>query len=224
MFARSSKLPDSGSFFVFGPRGTGNSTLLRSAFPGATWLDLLDRALYAELSAHPERLDALVQGGSSDSVVIDEVQRLPVLLDGVHRLIETKRWRFVLTGSSARKLRRSGANLLAGRARTLHFHALTAEELGGSWTFDHALRHGMLPTCWQAADPARYLSSYVGTYLQEEVRAEAMTRSLEAFSRFLVAASFSQASVLSVSAVSRDAGLPRKVTDQRRRDDERAWV
>ncbi len=213
MFARTVKLPNSGSFFIFGPRGTGKSTLLRSGYPRATWLDLLDLSLFAELSAHPARLEALAQGGVSDTVVIDEVQRLPALLDGVHRLIETKRWRFVLTGSSARKLRRSGANLLAGRARTLNFHPLTAEELGDTWDLDHALRHGMLPTCWQERDAARYLSSYVGTYLQEEVRAEAMTRSLEAFSRFLVAASFSQASVLSVSAVSREAGLPRKTVE-----------
>jgi len=213
MFARTCKPPDSGSFFVFGPRGTGKSTLLRSTHPGATWLDLLDLGLFAELSAHPERLEGLVRGGTSDTVVIDEVQRLPALLDGVHRLIEEKRWRFFLTGSSARKLRRGGANLLAGRARTLQMHPMTAEELGSRWQLDHALRHGMLPTCWRDADAARYLSSYVGTYLQEEVRAEAMTRSLEAFSRFLAAASISQAGVLSISAVSREAGLPRKTVE-----------
>lgn len=213
MFARSFQPPRAQSFLMFGPRGTGKSTLLRQRFPNATWLDLLDLGLYTELLAHPGRLEAIVRAGASRDVVIDEVQRLPRLLDEVHRLIETKRWRFALTGSSARKLRRDGANLLAGRARTVHLHPMTAAELGRKWSLEHSLRFGQLPTVYVEEDAQRYLSSYVGTYLQEEVRAEALTRNLEAFSRFLVAASFSQGSVLSVSAVAREAGIPRKTVE-----------
>jgi len=213
MIARSIGLPPTQSFFLFGPRGTGKSTLLRSALPGAFVLDLLDLGTYTELLAHPERLEALALPHMPAPIVIDEVQRLPVLLDEVHRLIERRRWRFVLTGSSARKLRRGGANLLAGRVRTLTMHPLTAEELGDRFDLRHSARFGQLPGAYVESDPGRYLASYAGTYLRDEVQAEALTRSLDAFTRFLIAASFSQAAVLSVSAVARDVGLPRKTVE-----------
>jgi uncharacterized protein len=210
VFARSRSLPTRQSFFLFGPRGTGKSTLLKSAFPDAAYFDLLDLSVYSELLAHPHRLEALAEPRGASRIVIDEIQRLPALLDEVHRLIETRRWRFALTGSSARKLRRGGVNLLAGRARTLSLHPLTAAELGSAFNLPHSLRYGQLPSVYVEADPKRYLASYVGTYLREEVQAEALTRNLDGFSRFLVAASFSQAAVLSVSAVAREVGLPRK--------------
>ncbi|MBM4358311.1 MAG: ATP-binding protein [Deltaproteobacteria bacterium] len=213
MFDRSLTLAPRESVLLLGPRGTGKSTMLRAALPDATYLDLLDFGLYGELLAHPERLEAMVAAGRSRTVVIDEVQRLPGLLDEVHRLLEAKRLRFVLTGSSARKLRRGGANLLAGRARTRHMHPLTAVELGREFRLARSLRYGHLPTACTSDDPERYLSSYVGTYLREEVMAEALTRNLDAFSRFLVAATFSQASVLSVATVARDVGLPRKTVE-----------
>ncbi len=213
MFARSIGLPPTQSFFLFGPRGTGKSTLLRSALPGAFVLDLLDLGTYTELLAHPDRLEALALPHMPAPIVIDEVQRLPALLDEVHRLIERRRWRFILTGSSARKLRRGGANLLAGRARTLTMHPLTAEELGDRFDLRHSARFGQLPGAYVESDPGRYLASYAGTYLREEIQAEALTRNLDAFTRFLVAASFSQAAVLSVSAVARDVGLPRKTVE-----------
>jgi uncharacterized protein len=213
MFARSLKLPAKASFFLLGPRGTGKSTLLRTAFPDAFYLDLLDVGLYAELLAHPERLESLARPNMPALIVLDEIQRLPGLLDEVHRLIERKRWRFALTGSSARKLRRAGVNLLAGRARTLAMHPLTAAELAGAFDLQHSLRYGQLPTAYVEADPQRYLASYAGTYLREEVMAEALTRNLDAFSRFLSAASFSQASVLSIATVARDIGLPRKTVE-----------
>ncbi len=146
-------------------------------------------------------------------MVIDEVQRIPALLDEVHRLIEARGLRFLLTGSSARKLRRGAANLLAGRARTLRMHPLTAAELGERFDLARSLRWGHLPTAQLADDPAAYLASYAGTYLREEVMAEALTRNLDAFSRFLVASTFSQASPLSISAVARDVGLPRKTVE-----------
>jgi predicted AAA+ superfamily ATPase len=210
MFARSLILPPDQSFFLFGPRGTGKSTLLRQTLPAAFSIDLLNLATYGELLAHPDRLEALIAPHAPSTVVIDEVQRLPKLLDEVHRLIEGRRWRFALTGSSARKLRRGGVNLLAGRARTLGMHPLTAVELGSAFDLAHSLRFGHLPSVYVDRDPERYLASYVGTYLREEVQAEALTRNLDTFSRFLVAASFSQGAVLSVSNVARELGVPRK--------------
>lgn len=213
MYSRAIRLPSSRSFFLLGPRGTGKSTLLRHAHPAAFWLDLLDLSVYTELLAHPERLEALALPAKPELIVIDEIQRLPSLLDEVHRLIEQRRWRFALTGSSARKLRRGGANLLAGRARTAAMHPLTAAELGKDFDLARSLRHGQLPSAYVDEDPAHYLASYVGTYLREEVQAEALTRSLDVFSRFLVAASFSQASVLSIATVARELGLARKTVE-----------
>jgi uncharacterized protein len=128
-------------------------------------------------------------------------------------LFERRRWRFALTGSSARKLRRGGVNLLAGRARTLAMHPLTAAELGDRFDLTHSVRYGQLPSVYVESDPKQYLASYVGTYLREEVQAEALTRNLEAFSRFLVAASFSQGAVLSISTIAREIGLPRKTVE-----------
>ncbi len=213
MFARAIGLPPKQSFFLFGPRGTGKSTLLQGAMREAVYVDLLDLGVYSELLAHPQRLEALALPHMPAPIVIDEVQRLPVLLDEVHRLIERRRWRFALTGSSARKLRRGGANLLAGRARTLAMHPLTAAELGSRFDIRHSLKYGQLPGAYIETDPSAYLASYSGTYLREEVQAEALTRNLDAFARFLTAASFSQAAVLSVSAVARDVGLPRKTVE-----------
>jgi uncharacterized protein len=213
VFARSLKLPGAASFFLFGPRGTGKSTLLRAALPHALYLDLLDIELYTELLAHPGRLESLSQPHMPAPIILDEIQRLPMLLDEVHRLIERRRWRFALTGSSARKLRRAGVNLLAGRARTLAMHPLTASELGDAFNVRHSLRYGQLPTAYVEQDPQRYLASYAGTYLREEVMAEALTRNLDAFSRFLSAASFSQGAVLSIASVARDIGLPRKTVE-----------
>jgi len=149
----------------------------------------------------------------SQEVVIDEVQKLPALLDEVHRLIETQGYRFILTGSSARKLRRSGVNLLAGRARTLTMHPFTASELGDRFDLAHAIRYGMLPTVWTSADPSDYLKSYVGTYLREEVQQEALVRNLARFSRFLEAASFCQGAVLNVQSVATDCGISRKTVE-----------
>jgi predicted AAA+ superfamily ATPase len=213
MFPRHVVLPAEQSFFLLGPRGTGKSTLLGQAFPDAVVLDLLDLGLYAELLAHPERLEALLAPHAPARIVIDEIQRLPMLLDEVHRLIERRRWRFALTGSSARKLRRGGVNLLAGRARTLRMHPLMAAELGEAFDLQRSVRFGQLPGAYVEKDPTHYLASYVGTYLREEVQAEALTRSLEAFSRFLVAASFSQASVLSISPMASDLGIARKTVE-----------
>lgn len=213
VFTRSLTPPPKASFFLLGPRGTGKSTWARATFPDATTIDLLEYATYTELLADPGRLEAIAAAAGSRTIVIDEVQRLPRLLDEVHRLIEKRRWRFILTGSSARKLRRGGVNLLAGRARTLSMHPLTATELEDAFDVARSVSYGHLPTAQTTNDPAAYLKGYVGTYLREEVQAEALTRNLEAFSRFLVAASFSQASVLSVSPIARDLGMSRKTVE-----------
>lgn len=212
MFARTLALPGK-SFFLFGPRGTGKSTWLRAALPQALVFDLLDMGVYSELLAHPHRLEALAEPHMPAPIVIDEIQRLPLLLDEVHRLIERRKWRFGLTGSSARKLRRGGVNLLAGRARSLAMHPLTAAELGSAFDLSHSLRFGQLPSVYVESDPQAYLASYTGTYLREEVQAEALTRNLDAFARFLTAASFSQGSVLSIATLARDIGLARKTVE-----------
>jgi len=212
VIARSLKAPR-GSFSLFGPRGTGKSTWIEATLPEALRVDLLDQATFLELSGHAERLGPMADERGTRTVVIDEVQKLPALLDEVHRLIERRRFRFVLTGSSARKLRRSGANLLAGRARTLSMHPFTASELGTRWRLAHAIRYGLLPTVWVEDDPAQYLKAYVGTYLREEVQQEALVRNLASFTRFLEAASFSQASVLNIQAVASDSGISRKTVE-----------
>ncbi|MFZ5478588.1 MAG: ATP-binding protein [Myxococcota bacterium] len=205
--------PPAGSFFLFGPRGTGKSTWVEAALPNALRLDLLHEATYLELLGHAERIEAMADAAGVDCVVIDEVQKLPALLDEAHRLVERRGFRFALTGSSARKLRRSGANLLAGRASTLGMHPFTATELGDRFDLAHAIRHGLLPTAWRREDAWGYLRSYVATYLREEVQQEALVRNVASFHRFLEAASLSQAQVLNVQAVAADCSLPRKTAE-----------
>lgn len=212
MIARNLVLP-AGSCFLLGPRGTGKSTWIGQVLPRALRIDLLKESTFVELAGHSDRLEAMADGHGASTLVIDEVQKLPALLDEVHRLIESRKFRFILTGSSARKLRRSGANLLAGRARTLTMHPFTATELGARFELKHAIRHGLLPTVWVGSDPDEYLRSYVGTYLREEVQQEALVRNLAGFNRFLEAASFSQAAVLNVQAVAADCGINRKTVE-----------
>ena len=212
MISRVLRLP-TGSCFLLGPRGTGKSTWIKSTLPQALRVDLLKESTYVELLGHADRLEAMIDAARVNVVVIDEVQKLPALLDEVHRLIEDRRFRFVLTGSSARKLKRSGANLLAGRARTMTMHPFTIGELGERFELRHALRFGMLPSVWVNDDPGEYLASYVGTYVREEVQHEALVRNVGAFSRFLEAASFSQAAVLNVQRVASDCGTNRKTVE-----------
>ena len=198
------------SFFLFGPRGTGKTTWLKQRFPNALYLDLLDHALYLDLLTRPHRLRELIPPRHDDWIVLDEVQRVPLVLNEVHRLIETERRRFILTGSSARSLRRHGVNLLAGRARTHHLYPLTAVEAGADFSLERAVVHGQLPSVYTQPDPAGYLASYVESYLRQEVIEEGRTRNLAAFGRFLESASFSQAALLNVAEVARDVGVDRK--------------
>jgi predicted AAA+ superfamily ATPase len=213
MYPRLLNPPDAQSFFLFGPRGTGKTTWVRRTFPGAVYLDLLESELFTRLTANPQRLENLIPVDHRDWVVIDEIQRIPELLSEVHRLIETRQQKFALTGSSARKLRRGGVNLLGGRALTLAMHPLTASELGSDFNLEKSLRAGHLPAAYTQPDPEKYLASYVKTYLEEEVRQEGLTRNLGAFARFLEAASFSQGAVLNVSEVARECAVERKVVE-----------
>jgi predicted AAA+ superfamily ATPase len=213
MYSRLLSHPDAQSFFLFGPRGTGKTTWVRRSFPGAVYIDLLEAELFTRLTANPQRLESLIPDGHRDWIVIDEIQRIPDLLSEVHRLIETRKHKFALTGSSARKLRRGGVNLLGGRARTLSMHPLTAGELGGDFNLEHSLRFGHLPVAYAEPHPEKYLAGYVRTYLEEEVRQEGLTRNLGAFTRFLEAASFSQGAVLNISEVARECAVERKVVE-----------
>jgi len=209
--------PETASFFLFGPRGTGKTSWVQSRFPDALLFDLLESKVYLDLMADPQTLGRRIPASHRGPVIIDEIQKVPSLLDEIHRLIETRKLRFILTGSSARKLRRKGVNLLAGRARMRAMHPLTAEELGGAFDLTHSLRFGQLPVVQVERAPRAawdYLNSFVRTYLREEVQQEGLTRNLAAFRRFLEAASFSQASVLNISAVARDCQVERKVVQE----------
>jgi len=172
MYSRFIIHPKAKSFFLFGPRGTGKTTWVKSAFPKAAYIDLLEAELFNDLTASPQRLSNFIPLGFKDWVIIDEVQRIPELLHEVHRLIETKKYRFILTGSSPRKLKRKGPNLLAGRALTLSMHPFSVAELGNDFQLDHSLRYGQLPSVYTETDPKKYLEAYVRTYLEEEIRQE----------------------------------------------------
>ena len=196
------------SHFVFGPRQTGKSFLVRHALPGVPIYDLLDATTYLALARTPNRLGEEL-GEGDRTVVIDEIQRLPELLNEVHRLIETRGVRFLLTGSSARKLRRGGINLLGGRARTKHLHPLTQRELGTRFDLHRALARGLLPAIYFSDDPRADLEAYTGTYLQEEIVAEGATRNVPAFSRFLHVAALCNATIVNFTNVANDAQVPR---------------
>lgn len=213
MYSRLIEPPKDKSFFLFGPRGTGKTTWVKSKFRDALYLDLLEAELFNDLLANPQRLENLIPKNFNDRVIIDEVQRIPELLNEIHRLIEKYKYRFILTGSSARKLRRKGVNLLAGRALGYHLYPLTAIELGEDFDLNHSLAYGQLPCVYTEENPKAYLESYVKTYLEEEVQQEGFTRNLSAFSRFLETASFSQGGVLNISSVARDCSVERKVVE-----------
>ncbi len=205
------------SFFLFGPRGTGKSTWLKGSFPEALFVDLLDPETYRDYVGRPERLRALADGTPGASrVVIDEIQKVPALLDVVHQLIEERSRRplqFILTGSSSRKLRRSGVDLLAGRVLLKTLHPFLAAELGSRFNLERSLHSGLLPLVLAAKEPEETLKSYVSLYLREEVQAEGLVRNIGSFSRFLEAMTFSHASLLNVSEVARECQAGRKAVE-----------
>jgi len=197
------------SFFLFGPRGCGKSTWIAQMVKNALIIDLLHTESYRLLLANPSRLENMIASQHDNWVVIDEIQKVPELLNEVHRLIASHKTRFILTGSSARKLRKEAHNLLAGRARRYYMHPLTSTELAETFDLEKALTVGLLPEAYTSHDPIQFLDSYLNTYLREEVLQEGLSRNLSAFSSFLEAASFSQGAVLNVSEVARDCGLGR---------------
>jgi len=196
------------SHFLLGPRQTGKTFLIRQALPHVPRFDLLDSSTYLSLSREPGRLDQLLPTGT-DTAVIDEIQRLPDLLNEVHRLIESRGIRFLLTGSSARKLRRGGVNLLGGRARMKYLHPLTSAELAEAFDLPRAITRGLLPSIYFSDDPRADLDAYAGTYLQEEVVAEGATRNVPAFSRFLRVAALANGTIVNFTNVANDAQVAR---------------
>lgn len=210
MFDRSLRLPTAGSetFFLWGPRQTGKTTLLRRVYPDAYWVDLLKADEFRRYLSEPERLRGeLAAAAGVRQVVIDEVQKVPQLLDEVHWLHENRGLRFALCGSSARKVKRGRANLLGGRAVRYELFGLTLAEVGGDFDLDRLLNHGYLPRLLSAPRPERLLRSYVADYLKEEVAAEGLVRNLPVFSHFLDVAALSDTEIVSFSTIARDCGV-----------------
>lgn len=202
------------SFFVFGPRGTGKSTWLQARLPDALYVDLLEPRLHRRLTARPERLRDLVAGSpGARTVVIDEIQRVPELLSVVHSLLEeASPPRFVLTGSSARKLRRGDVNLLGGRALHRTLHPFMAAEIP-DFELEQALRLGLVPLIVDASNPEGTLEAYASLYIDQEVRAEGLTRDVGAFARFLEAISFSHGGQLNLASVARECEVSRRMVE-----------
>lgn len=195
------------SLFLFGPRQTGKTTYLHERYPDARFVDLLDARTFRDLSARPELL-RLSLTPNVKLIVIDEIQKLPMLLDEVHLLIErNKSLRFILTGSSARKLHRKSTNLLAGRALTVRLHPLVSPEVEFG-ELDKRLQLGGLPSVLTSPIPHEDLAAYVGTYLKEEIQAEGVARQIESFSRFLEVAALSNGELLNFAQIASDAAVP----------------
>lgn len=210
MFHRSLPLPAPGSetFFLWGPRQTGKTTLLRARYPTGFWVELLKADEFRRYATHPERLrEELLAATPPEQVVIDEIQKVPALLDEVHWLHETHGIQFALCGSSARKLKRGGGNLLGGRALRYELHGLTAHELGGAFDLERALNHGWLPRVYVSDRPQRLLEAYVSDYLKEEIAAEGLVRNLPMFSDFLEAAALSDGSLVNYATIARECGI-----------------
>ena len=214
MFQRFFKAP-SESYFLFGPRGTGKSTWLKQNYPDAYWIDLLDPETFRFFSAGAERLrPILAEHSKSKTVVIDEIQKVPDLLNVIHSLIEEKKgYQFVMTGSSARKLRNEGVNLLGGRALLKHMPPFFAVELGASFNLVKNLRLGMLPIVLDSANSEEVLRAYVGIYLKEEVQAEGIVRNVGDFARFLETMSFSHGAIINAANIARECQIARKTVD-----------
>jgi predicted AAA+ superfamily ATPase len=206
------KEPNS-SYFLFGPRGTGKSTWLKRNHQQSLWIDLLDPPTFRSYVSRPELLIELVEANKDKKyVVIDEIQKVPDLLSVVHSLIE-KKWgiHFILTGSSARKLKKTGVDLLAGRALIRTFHPFMAIEIKNEFNLEKALSYGMLPLVISSDVPKEVLKAYVATYLQQEVQAEGLVRNIGHFARFLEIISFSHGELINVSNIARDSEVERKL-------------
>ena len=217
MFKRLLALPRPGTetFFLWGPRQTGKSTLLRGIYGDQRWVDLLKADEFRRYVARPELLRQELEAeapGPASQVVIDEIQKVPALLDEVHWLIENRGVHFALCGSSARKVKRGAANLLGGRAIRFELHGLSARELGRDFELNRILNHGYLPRIYQASRPARMLDAYIADYLKEEVAAESLVRDLPTFSNFLDVAALSDGEIVNFSNIARECGVSSHTT------------
>jgi predicted AAA+ superfamily ATPase len=199
-------LPSDRSAFLWGPRKTGKTTLLRQQFRDAFWTDLLDFDLFMALSQRPTMLRQILEAQASKTVVIDEVQKIPSLMDEIHWLMENRGYRFVLSGSSARKFKRGGSGLLGGRAWRYELYPLVTKEIEDI-DLDRALVSGLLPAHYLSSDSRMDLKAYVQDYLKEEIQAEALTRNLPAFSKFLQSAALTNGMLLNYSNAAREAGV-----------------
>jgi uncharacterized protein len=210
LYTRLLRPPSEQSFFLFGMRGTGKSTWARQTFPDAPRFDLLDEGLYQSYLRDARLFGRELQRiPAGRTVVVDEIQRLPTLLNEVHRFIEERGLRFVLLGSSARKLKQAGTNLLAGRAVQRVMYPFLPQELGHDFDLAEIMRHGSVPVIWRSPDKADSLEAYVQLYLKQEIQAEALVRNLPGFARFLPIAALFHGQVLSVASLARDAGVAR---------------
>lgn len=196
------------SCFLFGPRQTGKTTLIKEQFPSAPFLQLLDVTMRRELIENPMKLSQMIPSQST-IVIIDEIQKVPELLDIVHLLIEEKKIKFLMTGSSARKIKQTGANLLGGRARSKKFYPLLKQELKEHFQLPKALNFGTLPSIYFSNSPDEDLRDYVSEYLIQEISAEGITRNIPTFSRFLEVAALNNGQILNYAAIGSDAGVKR---------------
>ncbi len=207
--------PPKGSYFLFGPRGTGKSTWLLHQYPKAIRIDLLLGEEERRFNAYPERIrDVVAEMPPGSTLILDEIQRVPRLLPEIHALIEAKKEiQYIMTGSSARKLRRSVSDLLGGRALLRQMGPFLASELGSRFSLEKALKTGLIPLIWESTDPADRLRDYLHLYLKEEVQAEGLVRQIGDFSRFLEVASFSYASLWTTMDISRESSIKRATVD-----------
>ncbi len=203
------------SFFLFGPRGTGKSTWLGMRFPNAVSVDLLSPGSYRLFSAKPERIHEIIQGNpEKNTVIIDEIQIVPQLLDVVHQLLESRKdLKFILTGSSSRKLKREGVDLLAGRAALKTMHPFMISELKQPPEWNAILDFGLVPLILDSPNPKEALQAYAALYLNEEVKAEGLVRNFGDFSRFLEVMSLSSANVINASEIARECHIGRKAVE-----------
>jgi len=221
MIPRLIQLPEDESFFLFGPRGTGKTTLLKHLpwFDHALYINLLKSAEEQRFAKNPDELEAIVKALPQETthVIIDEIQKIPRLLDLVHELIETTEKKFILTGSSARKLKRGGANLLAGRAFVYDLHPFSYLEIGEASQINEYLRWGMLPKIFEYdtdEKKQRFLEAYANTYLKEEVWGEHFVQDLDPFRYFLEVAAQSNGKIVNFSNIARDVGVDVKTVQK----------
>lgn len=203
-----------GSIFLFGARQTGKSTFLEQQFKDAVFFDLLDSELKRRLSRNPELLYSMLSDKEEGSIiVIDEIPEVPDLLNEVHRLIQKKQLRFVLCGSSARKLKRKGYNTLGGRAYPCYFYPFVSAEVP-DFDLDKALLYGMLPPHYLSAKPKNRLAAYIDVYLREEIKEEALVRNIDAFQRFLEVAAITNSEIVNYTNIAADCGVSPKAVKE----------